>query len=268
MKLTVVGCSGSVSGPESPASSYLVQAPYAGSHLLAGARLRSRRLRRPVPLYRSRRCRRLRPQPPASRPLPRPLRLLRRRALLADRAVATAVRSSARPAPHAARPGVRGDRVNGEPASPAHPWPSSSTSQTWQPRQQIGPFIVATTRSTTRSRRTRIRVTEDIPGGGAWSTPATPARATPWSTWPRAPTCCWWSPRSWTVPDNPPGLHLTGRAGRRGRASGRRRRRGAYPHPAVARPRPGAGRGDAALRRPAVTRHARCSLGDRLRGIG
>ncbi|MCW2809790.1 MAG: Ribonuclease tRNA processing enzyme [Friedmanniella sp.] len=30
VKLTVVGCSGSVSGPESPASSYLVQAPYQG----------------------------------------------------------------------------------------------------------------------------------------------------------------------------------------------------------------------------------------------
>lgn len=30
MNLTVVGCSGSVSGPESPASSYLVQAPYQG----------------------------------------------------------------------------------------------------------------------------------------------------------------------------------------------------------------------------------------------
>jgi len=30
VKLTVVGCSGSVPGPSSPASSYLVQAPYAG----------------------------------------------------------------------------------------------------------------------------------------------------------------------------------------------------------------------------------------------
>jgi len=30
MKLTVVGCSGSVPGPESPASSYLIQAPYHG----------------------------------------------------------------------------------------------------------------------------------------------------------------------------------------------------------------------------------------------
>ena len=30
MELTIVGCSGSVSGPESPASSYLVQAPYEG----------------------------------------------------------------------------------------------------------------------------------------------------------------------------------------------------------------------------------------------
>ncbi|SEQ02842.1 MBL fold metallo-hydrolase [Microlunatus flavus] len=30
MRLTVVGCSGSVSGPASPASSYLVQAPYEG----------------------------------------------------------------------------------------------------------------------------------------------------------------------------------------------------------------------------------------------
>ena len=29
MKLTIVGCSGSISGPESPASAYLVQAPYA-----------------------------------------------------------------------------------------------------------------------------------------------------------------------------------------------------------------------------------------------
>jgi len=28
MKLTVVGCSGSLSGPDSPASSYLLQAPY------------------------------------------------------------------------------------------------------------------------------------------------------------------------------------------------------------------------------------------------
>lgn len=30
MKLTIVGCSGSTSGPQSPASSYLVQAPYEG----------------------------------------------------------------------------------------------------------------------------------------------------------------------------------------------------------------------------------------------
>ncbi len=30
MRLTVVGCSGSISGPESPASCYLVQAPYQG----------------------------------------------------------------------------------------------------------------------------------------------------------------------------------------------------------------------------------------------
>ena len=28
MKLTIVGCSGSLSGPDSPASSYLIQAPY------------------------------------------------------------------------------------------------------------------------------------------------------------------------------------------------------------------------------------------------
>ena len=30
MKLTIVGCSGSTSGPESPASSYLIQAPFDG----------------------------------------------------------------------------------------------------------------------------------------------------------------------------------------------------------------------------------------------
>jgi ribonuclease BN (tRNA processing enzyme) len=30
MELTIIGCSGSLSGPDSPASSYLVQAPYAG----------------------------------------------------------------------------------------------------------------------------------------------------------------------------------------------------------------------------------------------
>ena len=30
MQLTIVGCSGSVSGPDSPASSYLLQSPYEG----------------------------------------------------------------------------------------------------------------------------------------------------------------------------------------------------------------------------------------------
>jgi ribonuclease BN (tRNA processing enzyme) len=30
MQLTIVGCSGSASGPDSPASCYLVQAPYEG----------------------------------------------------------------------------------------------------------------------------------------------------------------------------------------------------------------------------------------------
>ena len=54
-------------------------------------------------------------------------------------------------------------------------------------------------------------------------------------------------------PDNPPGLHLTGRqAAEAGAAAGVGAVR-AHPHPAVARPRPGAGRGDAALRRTSLT---------------
>ena len=43
MKLTIVGCSGSLSGPDSAASSYLVQAPYQDRTFSLLTRLRSRR---------------------------------------------------------------------------------------------------------------------------------------------------------------------------------------------------------------------------------
>ena len=94
MKLTIVGCSGSLSGPDSAASSYLVQAPYQDrtfSLLLdfgpgaMGALYRYLDPRELDAIALSHLHR---------RPLPGPVRLLRCRPLLAER-------------PMAATPGVR-----------------------------------------------------------------------------------------------------------------------------------------------------------------
>ena len=77
VKLTVLGCSGSVPGPDSPASGYLVEAE--GYRLRA--RPRPRRVRRAAALRRAGRRRRDRHLAPARRPLHRPHRVRRRAAL-------------------------------------------------------------------------------------------------------------------------------------------------------------------------------------------
>ena len=77
MKLTVVGCSGSFPGPDSPASCYLVEADARGPHLADPARPRQRCARGAAPVRRPAGHRRRVPEPPARRPLPGPVRLLR-----------------------------------------------------------------------------------------------------------------------------------------------------------------------------------------------
>ena len=100
MKVTIVGCSGSYPGPESPASCYLLEADDAdGRTWRVLRRPRQRRARRAAQVRRPADDRRRAGQPPARRPLPRPLRLLRAAQVPPRRRRSRGSRCGARPAP-------------------------------------------------------------------------------------------------------------------------------------------------------------------------
>jgi ribonuclease BN (tRNA processing enzyme) len=167
MKLTIVGCSGSISGPESPASSYLVQAPYENrifSLLLdcgPGAMGALYRYLDPRDVdaiglshlhadhcldlcgYHVAACY----SPNA--PWPR-------------RPIYAPTDAAARLARAYEVPGTDGEVSESGPSIAEHfDW------RTWQPSQRIGPFIVRTVPAEHPVEAYAIRVEEDTPGGGS-----------------------------------------------------------------------------------------------------
>ena len=239
MRLTVVGCSGSFPGPDEPR----LLLPGRGRRVRARARPRQRRARPAAAAPRPRRHRRGAAQPPARRPLPRPAAALRR-AVPTTRGPprpASRCTAPAAPAGHLARaygladePGLT-RRVRLRRRGRAGP-------------RQLGPFTV-----------TAVRV--DPPGRGlgdagrarrpgCWSTPATPARATRWSSSAGAPTCCCARrPSTTAATSRAADLHLTAEAAEHATRAGVRPA-GAHPPAAVERPRGGLAEAPAGVRRP------------------
>ena len=249
MLLTVVGCSGSVSGPDlrPPAIS---SRPRTRARLLAGPRPRSGGVRRAVQLPRPQRDRRRRAQPSASRPLPRPVRPLRRRRLLPDRAVAP---------PSGVRPGRTPPRGSpGRTRAAATGAATSSRSPASARAVRLRRLAADPAGRTVRGRTRRvdhpveayaIRVTENARAAAPRLLRRHRAQPGPGRLAAGADLLLVES-AFLDGPDNPPGLHLTGRqAARPARPRGVGTVR-AHPHPALARPASGARRGDAALRRP------------------
>ena len=261
MRLTVVGCSGSVSGPESPASSYLVQAPYAGGTFSLVLDLGPGAF---GALYRY--------LDPAEIDAFALSHLHPDHCLDLCGYYVAAAYSPTAPWPRRPLFGPAGTperlaraydvrRTNGTPAEPGPGIANHFDFRTWQPRQQVGPFTVETAarrppgrgvrdahhrgrsgrrhagllrrhRALRRPGRPGPRGGPAAGGGSVAGAAGQPARA----------------------PSDRP-------AGRRGRAARGSRRRGADPHPAVVRPGPGAGGGAAALRRIAVPGGSRGDAG-------
>jgi ribonuclease BN (tRNA processing enzyme) len=211
MRLTVVGCSGSVSGPESPASSYLVQAPYAGGtfslvldlgpgafgalyRYLDPAQVDAFALSHLHPDH----CLDLCGYYVAaaySPTAPWPRRLLFGPTDTPERLVrAYEVR-----------------RNNGTPAEPGPGIGDHFDYRTWQPQQKIGPFLVETALVDHPVEAYAMRITEDVPDGGTlvYSGDTGPCDAL--TELARGADLLLVEAASLERPANPPGLHLTGR---------------------------------------------------------
>ena len=189
MRLTVIGCSGSYPGPDSPASCYLLEAEHDGPRrwrvlmdLGSGALGALHLYVDPLSIDA------VAAQPPARRPLPRPVRLLRAAQVPPDGPAAPASGVGAQ----------RHRRPDGARLRPAR-----------------GPGHDRGVRLPHLRRRGRDRAVQGGGGAGAapgrglraagrpWGTrrsptPATPGRARPWTGSRPAPTCCWPRRRSAT----------------------------------------------------------------------
>jgi len=211
VKLTVVGCSGSVSGPESPASCYLVQAPYAGGTTFSlvldlgpGAFGALYRYLDPAEVD-AFALSHLHPDhcldlcgyyvaAAYSPTAPWPRRLLLGPAGTPERlARAYEVR-----------------RRNGSPAEPGPGIADHFDFRTWQPRQPVGPFLVETAVVDHPVEAYAMRITEDVPDGGTlvYSGDTGPCDAL--VELARGADLLLIEAASRGRPDNPPGLHLTG----------------------------------------------------------
>lgn len=211
MKLTVVGCSGSVPGPESAASSYLVQAPFSGGTFSLVVDLGPGAL---GTLYRyldpglvdafalshlhPDHCLDLcayyvlaRYSPTA--PLPR-------QPVYAPPGAAERL-SRAYDVPD--RNGTRGDSE--------HSLAAHFGFRDWQATQQIGPFTVTTAPVDHPVEAYAIRITHDVPNGGSlvYSGDTGPCQAL--VDLARGADLLLVESSFLERPDNPPGLHLTGR---------------------------------------------------------
>jgi len=221
MKLTVVGCSGSVSGPDSPASSYLVQAPH-----------RARTFSLVLDLG-----------PGAFGQLyryldPRQVDAVGLSHLHPDHCLdLCAFYVAARYSPTAPWPripvhGPAGTRQRlaraYEVLAPAENEPSPGIGQhfdhlDWAPEQRIGPFLVSTVRVDHPVEAYALRVHEEVPGGGSLvfsgDTGPCPALADL-----AQDADLLLAEAAFLGAGNPPGVHLTGAdAGSAAQAAGVRR---------------------------------------------
>ena len=210
MKLTIVGCSGSISGPDSPASSYLLQAPYENRtfSLLVDC------------------------GPGAMGALyryldPREIDAIALSHLHADHCldlcgyhVAACYSPNApwprRPVYAPANAGARLARayeVTGHDGEVSESGPSIAEHldwRIWQPSQRIGPFTVRTVRVEHPVEAYAIRVQEDVPGGGAlvYSGDTGPSGALVQLA--NRVDLLLVESAFLDDPDNPPGMHLSG----------------------------------------------------------
>jgi ribonuclease BN (tRNA processing enzyme) len=210
VELTVVGCSGSVSGPDAAASSYLVRAPFAGGTFALLLDLGPGAM---GALYRH-----LAPEDVGAIALTH---------LHPDHCLdVCAFYVGARYSPTAPWPripllGPPGTRerlvaaytVPGEddPAGRPAGIGAHFAHQDWAPRQQVGPFRIETARVDHPVETYALRVTEDVPDGGSlvYSGDTGPCEALVELATGADLLLAEASFRD--VPGNPPGLHLSGR---------------------------------------------------------
>ena len=238
VELTVVGCSGSISGPDSAASSYLVRAPVRGPHLRPGARPRPGGDGRALP-----------PPRPAATSDAIALSHLHPDHCLDLCAFYVAARYSPTapwpripllgPTGTARAAGRRLRRARrGRPAEPGPRHRRAVRAPDWAPSQQARAVPARhrpgrPPRRDLRGARHRGRAAR----AAAWSSAGTPAPARRWSSWRPGRDLLLAEAAFLDGPGNPPGLHLTGRDAAEAARRAGVGRAGADPHPAVARPR-------------------------------
>jgi ribonuclease BN (tRNA processing enzyme) len=211
MKLTVVGCSGSVSGPESPASSYLVQAPHAGGTYSLVLDLGPGAF---GALYRY--------LDPAAVDAFALSHLHPDHCLDLCGYYVAAAYSPTAPWPRRPLYGPTGTverlarayevrRNNGTPAEPGPGIGNHFDHRAWQPRQQVGPFLIETALVDHPVEAYAMRITEDVLDGGTlvYSGDTGPCDAL--VELARGADLLLVEAALLERPDNPPGLHLTGR---------------------------------------------------------
>ena len=192
--------------------------------------------------------RRCLPLPPARRPLPGPLRLLRDAQVPPRRCAAED--PGLRPGRHGPSDGqgLRPRRGPGdERGVRLHPLRHHR-------RRVRSVHASPRARWCTPSRRTPCASRPEV---GCSPTPATAGCAPGSTTRPATPTCSCARRRSSRVAPNPPDLHLTGAEAGRTAAQAQGPAAAADPHPAVARPAGGAGRGGRGVRRQDRARDSR-----------
>jgi ribonuclease BN (tRNA processing enzyme) len=211
VKLTVVGCSGSVSGPDSPASCYLVQAPYAGRTFSLVLDLGSGAF---GALYRY-----LDPSQVDAVALSH---LHPDHCLDLCSYYVAAVYSPTAPWPRRPLFGPVGTperlssayevrRSDGSAAEPGSGIANHFDFRPWRPRQQVGPFLVETAAVDHPVEAYAMRITEDVPDGGTLVYSGDTGPCDTLVGLARGADLLLVEAGSPERPDNPPGLHLTGR---------------------------------------------------------
>jgi ribonuclease BN (tRNA processing enzyme) len=210
MKLTIVGCSGSLSGPDSPASSYLLQAPYDNrtfSLLLDCGPGAMGALYRYLD--------------------PREIDAIALSHLHADHCLdlcgyhVAACYSPNAPWPrrrvyapaNAAARLARACEVTGNNGEISESGPSIAEHfdwRTWQPSQRIGPFTVRTVRVEHPVEAYAIRVQEDVLGGGTLVYSGDTGPSEPLVQLAKGVDLLLVESAFLDDPDNPPGMHLSG----------------------------------------------------------
>jgi ribonuclease BN (tRNA processing enzyme) len=207
MRLTVIGCSGSVPGPESPASCYLVQAPYQGRTFSLVLDLGSGAL---GALYRY--------LDPATVDAFALSHLHPDHCLDLCSYYVVARYSPSAPVPSQpvyGPPGAAERLTRAYEVSKRAPSDSSLAAhfgfRDWQASQQIGPFTVDTVSVDHPVDAYAMRITHDVPGGGTLVYSGDTGPCDTLVDLARGADLLLVESSFLEAPDNPGGLHLTGR---------------------------------------------------------